>query len=235
MSQTETALNRKECIAPSICDDANGRSLFFTPDRQQSMMSITCPYELSVDYTQTMMGFAMLNRHPKHIGMIGLGGGSLAKFCYKHFPESKISVSEINPHVIAVRQKFAIPDDDHRFEVLQVDGSEFVRTSKGTMDVLLVDGFDHIGQSPQLCTQLFYSDCHKALSDRGLMVVNLDEKDGFYKTIFSRIETVFASSVVEIQANDYGNVIVFAAKRRNIQLENLRNRMDRFYSELNQW
>jgi spermidine synthase len=167
--------------------------------------------------------------------MIGLGGGSLAKFCYKHFPESKISVSEINPHVIALRQKFAIPEDDHRFEVLQIDGSDFVRTSKGTMDVLLVDGFDHIGQSPQLCTHRFYTDCYQALSDRGLMVVNLDETNGFYKTIFTRIDSVFNGHVVAIQANDHGNVVAFAAKGRNIQAENIRKRMDRFYSELNQW
>jgi spermidine synthase len=235
MSAKELALKREEHIAPFICDDANGRSLFFTLDHLQSMMSNTCPYELAVDYTQTMMGFAMLNRHPQHIGMIGLGGGSLAKFCYKHFPESKISVSEINPHVIALRQKFAIPDDDHRFEVLQIDGSDFVRTTKGTIDVLLVDGFDHIGQSPQLCTHRFYTDCYKALSDRGLMVVNLDETNGFYKTLFTRIETAFNSHVVPIQANDHGNVIVFAAKGLNIQAENFHNRMDRFYSELNQW
>jgi spermidine synthase len=235
MSATGSALKREEHLTPFICDDANGRALFFTLDHLQSMMSITSPYELAVDYTQTMMGFALLNRHPQHIGMIGLGGGSLAKFCYKHFPDSKISVAEINPHVIALRRKFAIPDDDHRFEVLQVDGSDFVRTSKGTMDVLLVDGFDHVGQSPQLCTQRFYTDCYRALSDRGLMVVNLDETNGFYKTIFTRIETTFNSHVVPIQANDHGNVIVIAAKGRNIRADNLRNRMDRFYSELNQW
>jgi hypothetical protein len=67
------------------------------------------------------------------------------------------------------------------------------------------------------------------------MVVNLDETNGFYKTLFTRIETAFNSHVVPIQANDHGNVIVFAAKGPNIQAENFHNRMDRFYSELDQW
>ena len=44
--------------------------------------------------------------------MIGLGGGSLAKFCHHYLPETRITVVEINPHVIAMRRHFQVPDDD---------------------------------------------------------------------------------------------------------------------------
>jgi spermidine synthase len=96
-------------VAPFIYEEQNCKSLHFTIHQLQSKMSISRPDELKVDYTKTMMGFVLLNRRPKHIVMIGLGGGSLAKFCYKHLPESRITVIEINPHVIALRNEFLIP------------------------------------------------------------------------------------------------------------------------------
>jgi spermidine synthase len=220
---------------PFISSEANSISLHFTVSQLQSKMSTISPFELTVDYTQTMMGFAMLNRHPKHIGMIGLGGGSMAKFCYKHFPDSRITVAEINPHVIGLRKEFFIPDNDERFQIVQTDGAEFVQRSIGKFDVLVVDGFDQKGQSPQLCTQSFYSDTHDALTRDGILVVNLDETNGFYETYFSRIDTVFKSNVAEIQANDEGNVIVFAGRGRQIPAADLRNGIDSFYSDLMEW
>ena len=35
--------------------------------------------------------------------MIGLGGGSLVRFCHRHLPHSRMTVVEINPAVVALR------------------------------------------------------------------------------------------------------------------------------------
>jgi len=51
-------------------------------------------------------------------------------------------VVEINPDVIALRNEFAIPGDDERFQVLLGDGAEFVADAPRPFDVLIVDGFD---------------------------------------------------------------------------------------------
>ena len=53
------------------------------------------------------------------------GGGSLAKFCYRHLPDTCITVVEINPHVIALRDEFKVPPDDRRFRVVEADGVHF--------------------------------------------------------------------------------------------------------------
>ena len=50
-----------------------------------------------------MMGFLLFIPSPARILMVGLGGGSLAKFCFRHLPDAAIDVVEINPHVIALR------------------------------------------------------------------------------------------------------------------------------------
>lgn len=139
----------------------------------QSEMRKNAPYDLVLRYTRTMAEVMARRPGAQHIGMIGLGGGSLPKYAYRKFPASKISVAEINPEVIGLRKKFHVPDNDHRFSVLCEDGAEFVSRFKDEFDLLLVDGYDRSGQPPQLCSLRFYRDCHRALAPDGLLIVNI--------------------------------------------------------------
>lgn len=227
--------SRNQHVAPFIYEEKNSKSLHFTIHQLQSKMSISRPDELKVDYTKTMMGFVLLNRRPKHIVMIGLGGGSLAKFCYKHLPESRITVIEINPHVIALRNEFLIPEDNYRFKVIEADGADYIRNSPRNIDVLLVDGYDHQGQPPQLSSERFYLGCSEALTEQGVMAVNLHEDHSFYELFLDRLGTAFKQNIVEVAANHEGNVIVFASPGVKISPTDFRTRMESFYSELTQW
>jgi spermidine synthase len=55
--------------------------MHFTSLATQSAMSLSEPDALIAQYTRKMMSFLLFNPDPKHIVMIGLGGGSLAKYC----------------------------------------------------------------------------------------------------------------------------------------------------------
>lgn len=105
--------------------------------------------------------------------MIGLGGGSMPKWCYHQLPATEITVIEISPMVISLREQFYIPADDERFRVVCGDGADWVAATEDSPEVLVVDGFDIYGQPPQLCSQGFYEDCYRALACDGVMVVNL--------------------------------------------------------------
>jgi spermidine synthase len=199
-------------VIPFVYSDDNKRSLHFSIHQLQSKMSVGKPDELEVDYTKTMMGFLVLNRQPRHIAMIGLGGGSLAKFCYRNLPHTKITVVEINPHVIALRDQFLVPADDDRFKVIEADGADFVREAEPDVDVLLVDGFDHQGQPGQLCSQAFYDNCHRLLTDKAVMAVNLHNDHPLFGVFVDRINRSFESNAAEVAANRDGNVIIFAGK-----------------------
>jgi spermidine synthase len=132
----------------------------------QSEMNVDDPAQLMLGYTQSMMGVLLLRPAPRHIAMIGLGGGSLLKFCYRHLPSAVIDVAEIDAQVIAMRDQFCIPADDGRLAVHCVDGAEFVRNRKEQYEILLVDGFDRRGQPAQLCSQAFYDSCYRSLRRR---------------------------------------------------------------------
>ena len=108
-------------------------------------MSLDEPDALIAAYTRKMMAFLLFNPAPKRITMVGLGGGSLAKFCYRNLPEAQITVVEIDARVVALRDEFCIPADDERLRIVCEDGAHYISQRSDPIDVLLVDAFDPIG------------------------------------------------------------------------------------------
>ncbi len=199
-------------VKPFVYETLDTKAMQFSICEIQSRMQTRHPHALDLDYTRTMMGFLLFNPRPETVAMIGLGGGSLAKFCYRHLPAARIKVIEINPHVIALREQFSVPPDDERFRVQRGDGAEFVRFPPYRMDVLLVDGFDDQGQPPALCSQRFYDDCFDALQPNGLMVANLHTGHRHFDAQVARIERTFGNEVLFIGDADHSNTIAIACK-----------------------
>jgi spermidine synthase len=195
---------------PIVCADAHKVSLHFRPGELQSLMSVHSPNQLEIPYTKTMMAFLLINPDPVHILMIGLGGGSMAKFCYQHLPNTRITVVEINPQVIALRSRFAIPDDDARFSIVCADGADFVRDTPQAFDVILADGFDLCGQSAQLTTRNFYENCRRALLPKGVLVANLDSDHPDHTEFLLRMHKAFKGVTMEICVEHRSNHIVLA-------------------------
>jgi spermidine synthase len=197
---------------PIVHETALSKTMVFSDIDIQSRMSVERPDELQFEYTRLMMGAWLFQPQPQRILMVGLGGGSLAKFCYKNLPQAHITVLEINPHVIALRQHFAIPDDDARFEVLQVDAAHFMGKTAQTFDWVLVDGFDQNGLPEQLCSPQFYADCYRVLMSGGVAVFNLHRFHAFRDVYVDRIESVFDHAIWVVNAPGTTNCVVFAVR-----------------------
>ena len=195
---------------PYLTEQAGILALHFDALSVQSEMNIDDPDELVIGYTRAMMSFLLLEPEPCRIAMIGLGGGSIAKYCHRYLPQAKITVVEINADVIALRNEFAIPDDSERFSVVLADGAEWVKDAAA--DVLIVDGFDASGLPSQLSCQEFYDDCYAALSRDGILVVNLWGGYPHYEDYLERIRISFSDCVMVLDASDSVNKIVLAVK-----------------------
>ena len=199
---------------PIVHETALSKSMVFSDIDIQSRMSVARPDELQFEYTRLMMGVLLFQPQPKRVLMVGLGGGSLAKFCYKHLPDAHITVVEINPHVIALRQIFCIPDDDARFQVVQMDAAQFMAQTEQAFDVVFVDGFDQHGMPEQLCSPQFYSDCRRVLNAGGVAVVNLHRFSAYRDVYVDRIEAAFdcasEGAMWVVNAPGTTNCVVFA-------------------------
>lgn len=173
----------------------------------QSRMRIDAPDELVVDYTRTMLGALLLQPAPRRIGLVGLGGGSQAKFCLRHLPDARIEAFEIDPRVLAMRRDFHVPEDD-RLHVVHGDASLLVPQRRGAYDLLLIDGYDTSGIPAALSTQAFIDACRDALDTRGALATNLfcAEHAGH----FARLQRAFGANVLLLDEPRQSNRVGFA-------------------------
>lgn len=187
------------------------RSLHIGSDTVQSAMRIAKPNELELSYTRSMMGFMLFNERPQRVLMIGLGGGSLAKFIYHRLPQARTRVIEISPQVVAIaRQYFHVPRDDERFSVIVGDGAGHVAQEGDEPDLIIVDGYDAESHVEALSSRAFYEACRKRLGARGILVVNLWGGDREFNETLRRIEAAFPGGTACLPAEKPGNVAVFA-------------------------
>jgi len=194
-----------------IDHDRFERALRFGATDVQSAMDLRNPDRLVLNYTRLMMGFVLFQPRPLNMLMIGLGGGSLPKFCHRHLPGTDITVVEIDPRVIALRDQFEVPPDQQDFRVVQADGADFVAAmDDASYDVIMVDGFDAESMAPALGTHNFYAHCARLLTTGGVMVCNLHELDIHFGAYLERIALSFDGSTLAVATRECGNSVVFA-------------------------
>lgn len=210
---SERDAGRRARKRPFIVETESERHLLFTHDSVQSSMSLNEPDALTSEYTRRMMGVLLFKPQPSHILMIGLGGGSIAKFCYRHLPGSRMTAVEIDDEVIALRDEFCLPFDDARFRVVHADGVRYIAQSDEQFDVILTDAFDHQGVAPALAASEFYRDAYKRLSDDGVFVINLSGEPARYEAHLQCIYETFGARTALMPVNAGDNELLFAFKR----------------------
>jgi len=199
-------------LAPVEISEKHGvRFLHLGGPAVQSAMRIREPWVLELEYTRAMMAFLLFQSAPKQMALIGLGGGSLAKFIYKHLSETHLTAMEIHPEVVqAARAYFQLPPDDERLQVQVGDGAAFVHANPATQDVLLVDGYDAKRIVDALASIEFYQACLAMLRPGGVAVFNLWGSDTSFPVYFERLSSVFGERLLRLPSERKGNIIVFA-------------------------
>jgi spermidine synthase len=114
--------------------------------------------------------------------------------------------------IAAARQYFHVPPDDGRFSVELAEGSKWVAAHPRSCEVLMVDGYDGHEQVLELSSESFYADARAALTDGGILVVNLWISDARFDAYLQRLERVF-NGVACVPAEWRGNVVALAFVR----------------------
>lgn len=202
-------------VTPRVHDDDDVRCLRFNSGVVQSSMHRSDPFGLVLSYTRAMMGFLLFNPDPREILIIGLGGGSLPKYCYRQFPRARITTVEISAEVIALRDEFLIPPDDERFRIVPADAAEYLARAGLRADVILLDGYDAAGLPPGLCSEAFYATCRQVLGDSGVLVANLWGGEPNRRVYLDRLRAVFGERVWWSKPGESSSVVVYALGDEN--------------------
>lgn len=189
---------------PELWETRQSLTLHFGTEAVQSRMSKEAPWRLEFEYTRRMVSFLAFHPDPADILIVGLGGGSLSKFCHRFLPNANITSLEINPAVIALRDKFLIPPDGPGFRILLADAVAYLPAHPGSADIILMDAYDADGLPPALCSEDFYLACREALKPGGILSANLWRSDKAFRRNLGRLGRIFDRHVVSATC-DTGN------------------------------
>ena len=187
------------------------RHLHIGGEAIQSAMRLDDPFALELDYTRCMLSFLLFHLEPRRALMIGLGGGSLAKFFHHRLAAVRTHVVESDERVIAAaRALFHVPADDARLAIEHGDGVEALAPE--CCDTLVVDGFDDEATPATLVSQAFFDAAWCALEAPGALVMNFMDDDRDLDRRLQRLERAFGGAVVALHAPRDPNVIAIALK-----------------------
>jgi spermidine synthase len=207
---------RKPKFAPVTLSEQEGvRYLHFGTEWVQGAMRLRKPDWLELEYAQQMMAWMLFIAQPNTIVQLGLGSGALTKFCYRTFPQARVTAVELNPSVIAVCDSmFKLPPSDERLTVLEMDALDFVtdHANAETIDALQVDLYDATARGPVLDTAEFYQACAACLTAHGVMTVNLFGDHPSYIKNLKAMRFAFDKVLCLPEVHD-GNVVAIAFKQ----------------------
>ena len=185
----------------------------------QGSMLVDAPTVLVHEYIQRMMAW-LLFVDPQTVKkrqalQLGLGAGSLTKFCHKEL-KMKTTAIELNPQVLhACRGWFKLPADNSRMQVVLADAAEEIKQEKwlGAVDALQVNLYDEEAAAPVLDSAAFYADCRATLTEEGCMTVNLFGRSSSFDNSVDKIAEAFGEDAIwAFKSTREGNTVVMAQR-----------------------
>lgn len=182
-------------------------------------MDLRDPVRLVHEYVQRMMAWLLFVEPDSVPGrramQLGLGAGSLTKFCVKTL-RMPTTVIELNPGVLhACRGWFHLPEPGPLLEIVLADAEQEIGNPRwwGTVDALQVDLYDHEAAAPVLDSVPFYAACRRLLADGGCMTVNLFGRRASFQHSVARMAEAFGPQALwRFKATREGNTVVLAFK-----------------------
>jgi spermidine synthase len=210
----------RDLPSATISEQDGVRYLHLDSPWVQGAMFVRAPRVIVLEYVQRMMAWMLWRPGAEltrgHAVQLGLGAGSLTRFCHGVLKMERVTAVELNPAVIAAcRHGFKLPHDDARLQVLEADAGAWVadRAHHGLAHVLNVDLYDHEAAAPVLDSERFYADCRAVLAEGGVMTVNLFGRASSFDTSAARIASAFdRHQVWSLRPTKEGNTVVVATR-----------------------
>lgn len=124
-----------------------------------------------------MMTHPVMYTHtnPKVVVVVGGGDCGALKEVLKHKQVQKAVQVEIDERVTRVSEKFfpelCVSNNDPRASFVFQDAIDWMKAAKAdSLDVIILDTTDPVGQASRLFSTEFYGDCLRALRDSGILV-----------------------------------------------------------------
>lgn len=163
--------------AIEVVEQGGVRSLHFGSSAKQSALYLHDPHQLALGYTRAMLAPLLFNPAPTRVLLLGLGGGSLARFLLNQIADCHIDAVELRAAVVAVAHShFHLPSDP-RLNIIIEEAGSFIHGNGYRVyrdyDLILVDAFVDNGIARAVCAGEFFAECRERMTPTGWLSMNL--------------------------------------------------------------
>lgn len=202
-----------------VYENFGERFLSFDSFFEQSCASMTTPFLPVHEYAQAML-VALVFGEPKHVTLLGLGGGTLATCIHHYFDDVTIHAVELRHIVIEAAFDYFYLPKSPRLTVTHNDVQYFIKSAEaGSTDLIFSDLYNAHDMSPLQLQQTFIEQCYDLLSVDGWLVINFHHAPKIESPLVKQIQAIF--SIVYVCSISSGNWILFCGKSTRIPKRNL--------------
>ncbi|MEO5345086.1 MAG: hypothetical protein H7834_01755 [Magnetococcus sp. YQC-9] len=200
-----------------VVEDDGGRILAFDSHLTQSRMSLEHPHALMLRYTRRMMaGLLFLDAAAEdaafRVLMIGLGGGSLAKFLLYHFSACLVDAVENDPLLPGLARRYFHLPRNNRLNVIIEDGARFFeRGDASRYDFVLLDAYDQNGAVRGVYADPVVALAQESLTAHGVLAINVLHSDKIlFRQVIEGVRKRFPNAALVLSVPGFSNEILFA-------------------------
>jgi spermidine synthase len=158
------------------------------------------PHELVLPYAKAMVSSLLFQPRPKQVLIIGLGGGALPSFLRRHFPETQVTVVELDPQVIEVAKRFFGFKEDDMLHAVAGDGRKFIETTDQRYDLIILDAYGPDSIPRALATREFLQAVKKRVTEAGIVAANIPgpATNDLYDRMIKTYQAVFPIETLHV-------------------------------------
>ena len=204
--------SRDEDGVLEVVDTYGVRALHFGTSPRQSAQLLSDPQRLELPYVRAMLSPLLFIGNPGRVLLVGLGGGSLAKFLLEQFPDCQVEAVERRAGVVDIAHGFFGLPHAEGLTVHVADACEFVaklaRRQARLFDLILIDAYDHLGMDASINALDFLGGCAGLLQPQGVLSMNLwGTHPVALKQSMNLLRTCFPGNTLKLTVPNRGNII----------------------------
>ena len=216
-AEGQIVLSTSDAFGNILVIDYQGyRVLTFDSPFVQSGFYLEQPFAVVHEYISIMvlvLGFVA----PRHVTVLGLGGGSLLRSLHHALPRCHFQVAEIRAKVRDIaRDFFFIPMDDRVTISITDAQSQLEALGEESTDIVFSDLYDADVMSPVQAHEAFVRQSGRVLCERGWLVASYHELPKEDSHLMQVLREQFAQ--VWVCPGVIGNFILFASKAPGMDL-----------------
>jgi len=163
------------------------------------------PLPLFLPYSQLMVSSLALVDQPQRGLILGHGGGSLAKWLARYWPNLEMDIIEFDPVVVRMAEDYFEYHPPANHHVRVKDGRAFLNTTDHLYDVIWIDAFARHMIPFHLTTKEFYAAVRTHLKPNGVVALNLASSG-------EDLDNARAAAVVQTMRGEFPAIETFAVK-----------------------